>query len=383
MRHGAGPGEGGRRRHPLSQRPVLPVPAAGAGLPRRVPRRARHRGPGVEGGVGAARRGHRRGRGRRARPHRGRPAAHDVLHPGRRQGRSRPGAHRERREAARGDRARQEPARCGGCSSPCRSGTSGRPLPRRWPGSWATSTGSRRPASRSCPPSTGSGRRSRRPSSSGSPSTGTGRSSAKWRAAGVRLAEDPGEAGSRPLAGVTVVITGTLEGWTRDSAVAAVQERGGKVTGSVSKKTDFLVAGENAGSKLDKALALGRPGARSRRVPSPAGRGRRRGSRARAPSRRAGLSGLRPVGAGQVRAAERRRSRREGQPRPPRKTGRGKRVDDGSYARATVADAMEHVRADLAVLGVGGSRRRRRLPAAPRAGPARRAGADGPRRCSS
>ena len=82
---------------------------------------------------------------------------------------------------------------------------------------------------------------------------------AKWRAAGVRLAEDKGEAGSRPLAGVTVVITGTLEGWTRDSAVAAVQERGGKVTGSVSKKTDFLVAGENAGSKLDKALALGRP----------------------------------------------------------------------------------------------------------------------------
>ena len=83
-------------------------------------------------------------------------------------------------------------------------------------------------------------------------------------------------------------------------------------------------------------------------------------------------------GAGQVRVAERRRSRREGQPRPPRKAGRGKRVEDGSYARATVADAMEHVRADLAVLGVGGPRRRRRLPAAPRAGPARRAGADGP-----
>ena len=70
------------------------------------------------------------------------------------------------------------PARCGGCSSPCRSGTSGRPRPRRWPGSWATRPDRRGRASRSWPPSTGSGRRSPRPSSSGSPSTGTARS---WR----------------------------------------------------------------------------------------------------------------------------------------------------------------------------------------------------------
>ncbi len=73
---------------------------------------------------------------------------------------------------------------------------------------------------------------------------------------------DVGEAeeGERPLDGVSVVITGTLEGYSRDSAAEAVQERGGKVTGSVSKKTDFVVAGADPGrSKYDKALALGVP----------------------------------------------------------------------------------------------------------------------------
>jgi DNA ligase (NAD+) len=66
------------------------------------------------------------------------------------------------------------------------------------------------------------------------------------------------ESGDRPLEGVSVVITGTLTTFSRDSATEAVQERGGKVTGSVSKKTDFVVAGEDPGrSKYDKALALG------------------------------------------------------------------------------------------------------------------------------
>ncbi|MGE5287365.1 MAG: NAD-dependent DNA ligase LigA [Micromonosporaceae bacterium] len=80
----------------------------------------------------------------------------------------------------------------------------------------------------------------------------------KWRAGGVRLAEDIAR-GPRPLAGIIVVITGSLEGFSRDSATEAVQERGGKVTGSVSKKTDFVVAGENPGSKYDKAMQLGVP----------------------------------------------------------------------------------------------------------------------------
>jgi DNA ligase (NAD+) len=88
----------------------------------------------------------------------------------------------------------------------------------------------------------------------------------KWRAAGVRLAEPghpgPGALGSRaggPLAGLTVVLTGTLDGFTREEAGQAITDRGGKVTGSVSKKTSFVVAGENPGSKLDKAESLGVP----------------------------------------------------------------------------------------------------------------------------
>ena len=87
----------------------------------------------------------------------------------------------------------------------------------------------------------------------------------KWRAAGVELgtARETGEPGAtgdtRPLAGVTVVITGTLAGYTRDEASEAVTGLGGKVASSVSKKTSFVVAGENPGSKHDKALSLGVP----------------------------------------------------------------------------------------------------------------------------
>ena len=84
----------------------------------------------------------------------------------------------------------------------------------------------------------------------------------KWRAAGVQLATpgfDPSAASSRLLAGVTVVITGTLPGLTRDEAAEAVRATGGKVSSSVSKKTNFVVAGENAGSKYDKAVELGVP----------------------------------------------------------------------------------------------------------------------------
>jgi DNA ligase (NAD+) len=82
----------------------------------------------------------------------------------------------------------------------------------------------------------------------------------KWRAAGVRMADDTGEEGPRPLEGVTVVVTGTLSSYSRDGATEAVQERGGKVTGSVSKKTDFVVVGADPGaSKYEKAVKLGVP----------------------------------------------------------------------------------------------------------------------------
>ncbi|MBD5786225.1 NAD-dependent DNA ligase LigA [Cellulosimicrobium terreum] len=86
-----------------------------------------------------------------------------------------------------------------------------------------------------------------------------------WERDGVRF-EIPGhpgpgkaEAPSGPLDGLTVVVTGGLEGFSRDGAKEAVVERGGKSAGSVSKKTDYVVVGENAGSKETKARDLGLP----------------------------------------------------------------------------------------------------------------------------
>lgn len=81
----------------------------------------------------------------------------------------------------------------------------------------------------------------------------------QWAAAGVRMEEEVDESTPRTLEGVTVVVTGSLEGYSRDSAKEAILKRGGKASGSVSKKTHFLVAGDNAGTKLDKAESLGVP----------------------------------------------------------------------------------------------------------------------------
>ncbi|MGI5480487.1 NAD-dependent DNA ligase LigA [Streptomyces lavendofoliae] len=80
----------------------------------------------------------------------------------------------------------------------------------------------------------------------------------KWRAAGVRMEEESAgeDEGPRPLEGLTVVVTGTLQDHTRDGAKEALQSRGAKVTGSVSKKTAFVVVGDNPGSKYDKAMQL-------------------------------------------------------------------------------------------------------------------------------
>jgi DNA ligase (NAD+) len=75
-------------------------------------------------------------------------------------------------------------------------------------------------------------------------------------AAGV-TPQPPEDTSRGPFAGKTVVLTGTLAGLTREQAKEEVERRGGKVSGSVSKKTDFLVAGEDAGSKLKKAAELG------------------------------------------------------------------------------------------------------------------------------
>ena len=79
----------------------------------------------------------------------------------------------------------------------------------------------------------------------------------KWLAAGVVMEDVRDETLVRTLEGLTVVVTGSLQGFSRDSAKEAIISRGGKASGSVSKKTDYVVIGENAGSKADKAEELG------------------------------------------------------------------------------------------------------------------------------
>ena len=79
------------------------------------------------------------------------------------------------------------------------------------------------------------------------------------RTGGASLADGTAAAGPGPLDGVSVVITGALTAYSRDSATEAVQARGGKVSGSVSKKTSFVVAGDAPGTKYDRAVALGVP----------------------------------------------------------------------------------------------------------------------------
>jgi DNA ligase (NAD+) len=79
----------------------------------------------------------------------------------------------------------------------------------------------------------------------------------KWRQAGVAMESAKGEEIPQTLAGLTIVATGSLENFTRDGVTEAITSRGGKASSSVSKKTDFLVAGAGAGSKLEKAEEIG------------------------------------------------------------------------------------------------------------------------------
>ncbi len=79
----------------------------------------------------------------------------------------------------------------------------------------------------------------------------------KWAAAGVRMADERDDSVARTLEGLTVVVTGSLAGFSRDESKEAILARGGKAAGSVSRKTDFVVVGENAGSKATKAQELG------------------------------------------------------------------------------------------------------------------------------
>jgi DNA ligase (NAD+) len=80
-----------------------------------------------------------------------------------------------------------------------------------------------------------------------------------WARSGVRMVDERDESVPRTLEGVTVVVTGSFERWSRDETKEAILARGGKASGSVSKKTGFVVVGDNPGSKRDKAVQLGVP----------------------------------------------------------------------------------------------------------------------------
>jgi DNA ligase (NAD+) len=81
----------------------------------------------------------------------------------------------------------------------------------------------------------------------------------KWAAAGVRMEDERDESIPRNLEGLSIVVTGSLETFSRDQAKEAILVRGGKAAGSVSKKTAYVVVGESPGSKHDKAVELGVP----------------------------------------------------------------------------------------------------------------------------
>lgn len=81
----------------------------------------------------------------------------------------------------------------------------------------------------------------------------------KWRATGIRMADEQDDSVPRTLAGLSIVVTGSLAGFSRDDAKEAIVSRGGKAAGSVSKKTSFVVVGDSPGSKYDKAVELGVP----------------------------------------------------------------------------------------------------------------------------
>jgi len=81
----------------------------------------------------------------------------------------------------------------------------------------------------------------------------------KWRRAGVRMRDDVDGSVPRTLEGLSVVVTGSLAGFSRDESKEAITARGGRATGSVSKQTDFVVVGDSPGSKHDKAVQLGVP----------------------------------------------------------------------------------------------------------------------------
>ena len=148
---------------------------------------------------------------------------------------------------------------CGGSSWRCRSGTSGRARPSRWPAEFGSIDAIAAASVEEIAAVEGVGPTIAEALQEWFTVDWHREIVEKWRAAGVTLAEERVDTGPKPLAGLSVVVTGTLEDFSRDGATEAIAALGGKVSGSVSKKTDFVVVGDNPGSKYDKAVSLGVP----------------------------------------------------------------------------------------------------------------------------
>ena len=285
-------GEGGRRRHPLPQRPRPARRSCASGCST-WPAAARFdiEVLGYEAAAALLDAGvdHRRGRPVRPRPR-------TTLRDGAPFFTNKDGALSAQRAASCWTTSRRPSSgRCGGCWSRCRSGTSARPRPRRWPASSARSTRSRRPPRRSWPRSTASARPSPR-------------RSREWFAvdwhreivAQVARGRGPDGGGARPttgprpLDGLTVVVTGTLDDFSRDEAGrGAARAAAARSTGSVSKKTASSWSATTPGCKYDKAVSSKRAdpgrgrlrGAAGRRGPTPPARWPRSASGHRSPGR--------------------------------------------------------------------------------------------------
>ncbi len=216
----------------------------------------RRRGRPVRPGPGAGRRHHRR---------RGPPRHRPALHPGREEDRPargrrrRPGPVGQRRQADRQPRHGQDPAAVAGASSALSIRHVGPTAARALAAHFHTMEAIRAASRDELAAAEGVGGVI---ADSVIEWFGVDWHAAildKWAAAGVRMADEVDESTPRTLEGLTVVVTGSLEGFSRDEAKEAILARGGKASGSVSKKTDYVVVGENAGSKADKAEELGVP----------------------------------------------------------------------------------------------------------------------------
>ena len=262
VRHHAGARQGGRRRHPLPQLAVVPSAVAGAGVSRGGPRRLRHRGARLRGGHRAAAGG---GHHRRGRPVYDRSPTTCCARTCSRRKKGELSAN-GKRLLANLDKAKQQPLwRVLVALSIRHVGpTAARALASEFGSLDAIEAATEEQLAAS---------------------EGVGPTIAaaviewftvdwhraivdKWRAAGVRMHDERDASIARTLEGLSIVVTGSLTGFSRDEAKEAILARGGKAAGSVSKKTAYVVAGDAPGSKYDKAIELGVPVLDEDRLPA-------------------------------------------------------------------------------------------------------------------